>query len=105
ASALLFSVSGNSFGGMTQSGLVFLMLLLLVTASTSCYDVEVDICLDELQRASLVSEVYQAKLRTSELEAVLKPMDQNHAFSSCFGQSPLEEVEEDLGYNGVSYET
>ncbi|GJV16718.1 hypothetical protein Tco_1362041 [Tanacetum coccineum] len=40
-------------------------------------------------------------LRTSELEAVLKKRHQNHAFSSCFGQSPLEEVEEDLGHHGL----
>ncbi|GJR61500.1 hypothetical protein Tco_1503662 [Tanacetum coccineum] len=53
----------------------------------------------------VVSVQKSSKLRTSKLEAVLKQMHQNRTFSSCFGLSLLEELEEDLGRHGLSYKT
>ncbi|GJS25188.1 hypothetical protein Tco_0453820 [Tanacetum coccineum] len=93
ASAQLFSISGKSFGGMTQSGsgvsdasssgngfnqpsrvLIFRWWAAPVsseskrctssgirTSSTCCFDGESDFYLEELEGASLVSEVFEAE--------------------------------------------
>ncbi|GJX39834.1 hypothetical protein Tco_0253137 [Tanacetum coccineum] len=131
----ILRLTGKSFGGMTQfslgvsgvsssgtgftkSGLVLIFgrWATLVssyyeictssgigTSSTGYSDREAEFCLEELVGASMCQR--SSKLRTSELEAVLKPKHLNHAFYSCFGQSLLEEVEKDPGHHDIYYVT
>ncbi|GJZ89034.1 hypothetical protein Tco_0660816, partial [Tanacetum coccineum] len=46
-----------------------------------------------------------SKLMTADLEAVVKQRHQNPTSSFCFGQSPLEVVEEDFNRHDVSSKT